>query len=446
MTADRRPPTAGCPGGAGPQWATASTGYSISAVTGGAGWWRAAAFAARLIRRVRGAAGSRRAVAFAASLLVVAGCAEAPDAADTVAVDTIAGVVHVSNPADVPVWRAQEFVRIGATEAALGEPRPDELGRIENVAVGPDGAVYVADAYAGVVQVFGPDDVYRRTIGRKGGGPGEIEALQGIGVVGDTLVVLDAGNGRVGLFTLDGEWEGRLPWLALSGDRIGVFPAGPTEGYYLGPVTEPGQSLRLEYLRLTTAGPAGSVPRPERPEGVPSGYIRCEFAGVVVGSYEIPFAPRLAFAPGPGAVMAVAWTSRYEVAFVVEGDTTRVVRKAYEQVPTTVDAFEAGLQEYRDAVERFGRGDCDPASPDRPEHKPAIAGILFDQEGRLVVERHTPDGTAFDLYDGAGRIRATVAAPPRHDDVPPYFRDDRLYVVVEDSLGAQQVVGYRLGP
>lgn len=61
------------------------------------------------------------------------------------------------------------------------------------------GTLYVADGWA--VRVFAPDGGLLRTIGRRGGGPGEFEAAISVAVLpGDSLWVFDGGLNRVTVF------------------------------------------------------------------------------------------------------------------------------------------------------------------------------------------------------------------------------------------------------
>jgi DNA-binding beta-propeller fold protein YncE len=63
------------------------------------------------------------------------------------------------------------------------------------VAVGPDGAVYVADQSSHVVQVFAPSGQFLREVGISGTGPGQFTSVGAIAVAADgTLFVADGAN------------------------------------------------------------------------------------------------------------------------------------------------------------------------------------------------------------------------------------------------------------
>ena len=93
-------------------------------------------------------------------------------------------------------WRLDEVLRIGSLESA------DLVTRVSDLAVGPDNALYVAQAMVPAIKVFSLDGRLLRQIGRAGQGPGDIErAASAVGWIGDTLWIADAY--RIQLFTTD---------------------------------------------------------------------------------------------------------------------------------------------------------------------------------------------------------------------------------------------------
>ena len=91
-------------------------------------------------------------------------------------------------------WRLEEILRIGSVEST------DLIRGVRDLAIGPDSALYVAQAMVPAVTVFSLDGRPLRQIGRAGQGPGDIQfAAFGVGWVGDTLWVADLD--RIQLFT-----------------------------------------------------------------------------------------------------------------------------------------------------------------------------------------------------------------------------------------------------
>lgn len=80
------------------------------------------------------------------------------------------------------------------------------------VAVGPDGAIYVADQGSHVVQVFGPDGVFRRQVGIAGSKAGQISAVGAIAVAADNTLLVADGASRIDRYDANGallnSWTG----------------------------------------------------------------------------------------------------------------------------------------------------------------------------------------------------------------------------------------------
>ena len=93
-------------------------------------------------------------------------------------------------------WKLEEVLRIGSPESE------DLVAGALDLAVGPDSALYVAQALVPAITVFAPDGRLLRRIGRAGLGPGDFElSATAVGWIGDTLWVAD--RSRIQLFTTD---------------------------------------------------------------------------------------------------------------------------------------------------------------------------------------------------------------------------------------------------
>ena len=95
--------------------------------------------------------------------------------------------------------------------------------RPTNVAVAPNGDLYVSDGYGNArVHQFAPDGKLIRSWGEPGTGPGQFKISHGIAVLRDgRVLVCDRENDRIQVFTSDGayikEWPARRPTQLVVG-------------------------------------------------------------------------------------------------------------------------------------------------------------------------------------------------------------------------------------
>ena len=81
--------------------------------------------------------------------------------------DTVGGVVHVTNIGTPAEWRLTQVVSIGP-KSLTEQETPNEFGRVSAVALGPNETVFVADIVNSEIRVFGLDGAHIRTFGREG--------------------------------------------------------------------------------------------------------------------------------------------------------------------------------------------------------------------------------------------------------------------------------------
>jgi len=111
-----------------------------------------------------------------------------------------AGLVYVTDTASRRVFVFDQERR---TVAFLGDKEPGKLSKPTGIAVGPDGSVFVADATLNRVFVYGPDSRLTVAIGREG----ELESPAGLAIDGERglLYVADSKKHQVFCYsTADG--------------------------------------------------------------------------------------------------------------------------------------------------------------------------------------------------------------------------------------------------
>lgn len=394
-------------------------------------------------------AGAAPIAAIAAALIVLGtACDRAGgrEAGVTTRVDTAAGVVRIQHSGTSAPIDPVPFLTLGEM-GGLGAASPEEFGRIRGVVADGRGRIYVGDGQALEIRVFGPDGGFLHRLGGKGGGPGEIEGLHGIGWLGeDSLVVVDHGNARLMLLSASGEQLDQWPWMRLTGTGPFMFAGGPREFFAYG--FERGRNadgtLRPVWVRYTPEGPQDTLALPRLEERIPGSGVLCRAEGAI-SAFSNPHADRLIRAPAPGGERVTARASGYRLAFLdPAGDTVRVLSREVDPVPVTDAEWAPTDSAYQEFRQTWHGADCE-GTIERPQHKPMLLDVFFSHDGRLLVERSAAEGTALDVYDHDYGWLGTLALPERDRSESPFLRDGRLYLVLEDTLGIQRVQAYRVG-
>lgn len=111
-------------------------------------------------------------------------------------------------------------------EAGIPGTAPGQLHAPRNLAVGPDGRLYVADSGNHRIQVFAADGTYLASWGEFGAAPGQFNEPWGLAVDEAFVYVADTWNHRVQKFTLAGGFVGAYGQsgsLDAAGDNLGLF-------------------------------------------------------------------------------------------------------------------------------------------------------------------------------------------------------------------------------
>jgi peptidylamidoglycolate lyase len=148
---------------------------------------------------------------------------------------------------DVGLQQVFEFSHDGKLLLAMGEPRVGgwdgvHFNQPTDVAIRPDGTMYVSDGYVNSrVAIFDKNGKELREWGTKGSGEGQFRNPHGIALVpgGTDVLVADRENSRLQLFDRDGTFERQ--W-------VGVEDA-PTTGRVFAVAADPGGNLYVAIRR-----------------------------------------------------------------------------------------------------------------------------------------------------------------------------------------------------
>lgn len=421
-----------------------------------------------------------RFVAAASSLIlgaaVALGACSGDDAGDRgslrTEVDSIGDtlVVRTLGSASEGILTLVEDVRIGELD---GE---DEymFGQISELVALPDGSALVFDQQAVALRIYGSDGRVVRSLGRRGSGPGEYQAANGVTVLPDgRIAIWDPRNGRIQFFGADGSadsqilipsgfYTSRSLWNDGGGRliyRANILPRPEDRE------TFPGARPGVAHLTID-GGRADTLPAPVQvdrsmllsatsPQGSSSMTNLVPFHGAPVWTvYRGGF----------------AFSSDGEYRIVVERDEgPMVIEREIEPVPVQ-PAERDNFREFSTANMR----NLDPGwtwnGPAIPANKRPIRSLRTDDDGRIwvwvsmpgvvdstLLEAGSPAGmpgdlppviwtepVAVDIFSPDGRFFGRAELPPRTSAYLLSSSGDYLWGVQSDEMGVNQLVRWRM--
>jgi hypothetical protein len=347
------------------------------------------------------------------------------------------------------------------------------LAGVEQIVPARDGAIYLIDSGSPEILVFDREGHYSRSVGRRGPGPGEFLRPWRVGLVGDTLWVIDSEGWRISLFGPDGALAAvyqpllrasipgdaieRAPYAVLADRTVLVLTrsAASPDGYGLISMSLEGEVLAtLAYLSI--AGRMLEVPLPgEGGLQLRNPYSHADMLAVPPSGERVVTLER----QEPVADSA----ANYHVRFMTpSGQVESLEEVGYQPrrlKGADVDRWVEGLEPVRELVE-FGLFPSLAAAQqtvraelDAPVYYPPVANrgpgvleqaVLVSRDGSVWVERWERDreGTRWDVVV-VGRGRVAVAT------VPPGVRllavaGDRAWGVELDEFDVPTIVRYRI--
>lgn len=364
-------------------------------------------------------------------------------------------------PADDRAIRrdVRELFRVGA-EGGAGN---DVFGAVGDVGFDAAENLYVLDRLNARVVVFDSTGRFVRTLGRRGGGPGEFSAPQQMSVGrGGEVIVSDAGRRALVVFSRDGTARSApFPgFTMLMGRTLARHPEGGIVSLAMGnPAARDADAFGEELLLWMPVGPG--VPRRLATVSTPRSRTT-EGRGVRVHSPPI-FSPAFHFAVLSGGGVAVVDGAAYSIRVLdAEGRLLRVLQRPIE--PRRVTARDRGQERARRAAQLTeggglrlvgGQGAAMPPAvrqsvaeqledADFAAVIPVIRRVAVDAAGNLWIERAGPSlerPAGIDVVSPQGRYFGTLAGW----ELPAAFSPGgRAAFVREDALGVQRVVVVRM--
>lgn len=363
-----------------------------------------------------------------------------------------------------------EEVRVGELDG------PDEytFGAVSEMLALPDGGVLIFDRLVPALRLYDSSGTYVRTIGRKGGGPGEYQGSGGMALLPDGRVAMwDPTNARIQFFSQDGTAGDVVRLSGGFASSRAVWTDDEGRVYYRALIPQSNSEATRQAPRLNTGvarfkpGNAAHDTLPLPVEASPDQTLTASTPdGGGWSSRNVPFMFSPAwtvFANG----FAFTVNPRYRI--VVERDGhLMVIEREVEPVP--VEAAErANIEE----VVTFQMRQTDPQwrwnGPAIPDTKAPIQSLSVSPDRKLWVHVYSPgviDSVALaeerredqgparvwtergtmDVFGEDGVFQGRVTMPQRASTWMYSAYGNHVWGVQTDELGVQQLVRWRVEP
>jgi hypothetical protein len=363
---------------------------------------------------------------------------------------------------------------VAVEELRVGSPDHPQLAFtwFRDLEVGPDGTIYTVHPQENAIRVHDSAGAFLRTIGRAGEGPGEFDSPGPIGMLGDTLWVLDYGTYRFSFFDLAGNLLGSQRIPIDLGDTPDERPPRPngllSDGSIFGSppawsrLVASGEITTDVVLRLDSTGAVmdtiasyslensvWEVADPDNP-GAWGTYAGQPFSDteLVRPSYYQPVVVRV----NRAAATTEGRATFHVMARTFGGDTLFSRQFSYTPMVLETALVDSVVEARAAAVIRFRRGAITPAQAAEwardalytPDFHPPVSDMLIGRDGSVWLRGEDPGESTVEW-----RILSPAGEPLGVVRLPVGFRimladRSRAWGTEYDELDVPYIVRYRI--
>ncbi len=339
------------------------------------------------------------------------------------------GVVVVHNPkkpVDLPglpnTLKLREDLRIGIESG-------DEnymISQLNSIQVSDKEEVIVYDGKEVAIKIYDKNGKFIRKFGQKGQGPGEIQMVSYINLIGEKINVMDRGNNRFSFYSIEGECIKEIPT-----GRYRPFEAkADSMGNIYGFVLIMGEKVTQDLVKFNKEfEPTLTILSLEMPkEPPPALLMELIRFHVLKDDYFI-------------------WgrTNNYEFNILdSDGKLIRQIKKDYSPIRVTKENL----------IAEFKRRYPDQKIPPKlpripnhfPNHFPVFENFICDEKGRIFVrtyERDEEDNVCYDVFDPEGRYITRFTLP--FEEKVSVVKKKKMYCMIRgDKEGIPMIKRYEM--
>jgi hypothetical protein len=341
------------------------------------------------------------------------------------------GIIIVKNPKE-PMYQEDVFSLEEELIIEAKKPNQEEemFQAIVSLAIDNQGNIYVMDKKAGNVKVFDINGKFLRTVGRKGGGPGEFGTPESCVLIpNNELCVYDSGRRVIHIFDTDGEFKRELPAslpffegpkFTSKGEIVASYGILGEEPYFVLKKFDSGMNPLLSFASI----PILKLPKVH----VFIYYAASDLKWDVNHRDEI--------------IWGVMTSPEYEL-FIhdKDGKYIKKITKEYNPVKLSNKEYVRLMKKW------FGKV----PTPEQwdliiPDNYPPFHGFYVDDEGRIFVKRFVEVEKSnkhyFDVFDEEGKFITEIVLSMNIQFG--IFKNKKFFSIEEDEEGYQHVKRYEV--
>lgn len=339
------------------------------------------------------------------------------------------GVVIVHNPkkpVDLPgiptTLKLREDLRIGIESG-------DEnymFSQLNSIQVSDEEKIIVYDGQEVSIKVFDKDGKFIRKFGQKGQGPGEIQSVSYINLIGEKINFWNRGNNRFSFYSIEGECIEEIP----TGKYRPLEAKADSRGNIYGYVLILGDKVTLDLVKFNREfQPTITITSREMPKTPPpSILLELIHFHVLKDDYLV-------------------WGRTYAYEFNILDSESRLIRQIkrdYSPIRVTKDNL---IEEFKRRFPSRKIPPKIPRIPDHfPKHFPVFENFICDDEGRIFVrtyERDLEDNVYYDVFDPKGRYFTRFSLP--YEEKVSVVKKNKMYCLISsDEEGIPKIKRYEM--
>jgi hypothetical protein len=338
------------------------------------------------------------------------------------------GTTIVKNPKD-PIYDDSVLeLKEDLVIKGRGEIEDQMFQSINTLDVDKEGQFYILDEQAANIKVFDQNGDFKKTIGRKGQGPGEFGLPISLFISPqDQIIVNDMGQRKIQYFDKEGNY---LKEFSIADKFLFFGPMVTSNGElivtYTIPEEEPTtvlQKLSPQFEPVFTFTSLSLDPPPK---------INIFVARSLTSL-------RWALTYDDKIIWADIKNPEYELHILSpDGKSERIITREYDPIPITSEDKKTLIDT------TFGNNPSEQWDIKFPNHFPPFSGFSFNDTGHLFVKRYEKEtmdgGHVYDIFDGEGKYLAQTRLKMN----PMIWKKEYMYTIEEDEEGFKAIKRYKV--